>query len=51
MRIVCWQTILMKYHTLLLSKTRKLMLQNLPSAAGVIGASRVKVDVHVRTLS
>ena len=23
MRIVCWQTILMKYHTLFLSKTRK----------------------------
>ena len=23
MRIVCWQTILMKYHTLILSKTRK----------------------------
>ena len=23
MRIVCWQTILMKYHTLLLSKIRK----------------------------
>ena len=37
MRIVCWQTILMKYHTLLFSKIRK-DAQNLSSAAVVIGA-------------
>ena len=48
MRIVCWQTILMKYHTLLFSKIRKnvaklgKMLQNLSSAAVVIGVLRVK---------
>ena len=54
MRIVCWQTILMKYHALFLSKTRKdvakytlflpkkleKMSQNLLSAAVVIGALR-----------
>ena len=38
MRIVCWQTILMKYHTLFLSKTRKDIAK---SAAGVSGALRV----------
>ena len=42
MTIVCQQTILMKYHTLLFLKLGK-MLQNLSSAAGVIGALRVKV--------
>ena len=41
MRIVCWQTILMKYHALFFRKSRK-MLQNLSSAAVVIGALRVK---------
>ena len=42
MRIVCcWQTILMKYHTLFFSKLGK-MLQNLSSAAVVTGALRVK---------
>ena len=40
MRIVCWQTILMKYHTLFFRKLGK-MLQNLSSAAVVIGAYRV----------
>ena len=40
MRIVCWQTILMKYHTLFFWKLEK-MSQNLLSAAVVIGALRV----------
>ena len=39
MRIVCWQTILMKYNTLILSKTEK-DVENLSSAAVVIGALR-----------
>ena len=39
--IVCWQTILMKYHTLSFQQLEK-MSQNLPSAAVVIGALRVK---------
>ena len=41
MKIVCWQTILMKYHTLFFWKFGK-MSQNLSSAAVVIGALRVK---------
>ena len=41
MGIVCWQTILMKYHTLFFSKT-KTMSQNLSSAAVVIGTLRVR---------
>ena len=41
MRIVCWQTILMKYHTLFFRKLGK-MSQNVSSAAVVIGALRVK---------
>ena len=41
MRIVCWQTILMKYHTLFFHKLGK-MSQNLLSAAVVNGALRVK---------
>ena len=41
MGIVCWQTILMKYHTLFFSKIGK-VLQILSSAAVVIGALRVK---------
>ena len=36
MRIVCWQAILMKYHTLFFSKVEN-MSQNLSSAAVVIG--------------
>ena len=40
MRIVCWQTILLKYHALFLSKLGK-MSQNVSSAAVVIGALRV----------
>ena len=42
MRIVCWQRILMKYHALFFRKLRK-TLQNLSSAAVVIGALRVKI--------
>ena len=42
MRIVCWQTILMKYNTLFFRKVRK-MSQNLSSAAVVIGALRIKI--------
>ena len=41
MRIVCWQTILMKYHTLFFRKLLK-MSQNLSSAAVVIGSLKVK---------
>ena len=37
MRFVCWQTILMKYHTLFFFET-----QNLSSDAVVIGALMVK---------
>ena len=44
MRIVCWQTILMKYHTLFFRKLGK-MSQNLSSAAVVIGALRVKSEI------
>ena len=40
MRIVCWQTILMKYHTLFFLKIRK-DISNLSPAAVVIGALRV----------
>ena len=39
MRILCWHMILLNYHILLLSKIKK-MLQNLSSAAVVIGALR-----------
>ena len=42
MGIVCWQTILMKYHALFIQKFAK-MSQNLSSAALVIGALRVKL--------
>ena len=42
MRIVCWQTILMKFHTLFFQKSGK-MSQNLSSAAVVIGALRVQL--------
>ena len=46
MRIVCWQTILKKYHALFFSKKEK-MSQNLSSAAVVIGALRVNSDNQV----
>ena len=39
--LICWQTILMKYHTLFFRKLGK-MSQNLSCAAVVIGALRVK---------
>ena len=39
MGIVCWQTILLKYHTLFFSKIGK----DLSSAAVVIGALRVNI--------
>ena len=42
MRIVCWQTILMKYHDLFFRKFGK-MVKNLLSAAVMIGALRVKL--------
>ena len=41
MRIVCWQTILLKYHTFFFRKLGKTQ-QNLSSAAVLIGALRVK---------
>ena len=41
MRIVCEQTVLMKYHTLFFLKLGK-MSQNLSSAADMIGGLRVK---------
>ena len=41
MRIVCWQTILKKYHTFFFKLEK--MLQNLSSAAVVIGALRVNL--------
>ena len=41
MRIVCWQAILMKYHTLFFQKLGKIS-HKLSSAAVVIGALRVK---------
>ena len=44
MRILCWQMILMKYPTLFFLKKLEKMLQNLSSAAVVIGALRVKVN-------
>ena len=47
MRFVCWQTILMKYHTLFFRKLGK-MSQNLSSAAVVIGALRVSVKTRIR---
>ena len=41
MGIVCWQTILMKHHTLFFQNLGK-MLQKLSSAAVVIGALMIK---------
>ena len=45
MRIVCWQAIPMKYHTLFFRKLGK-MPENLSSAAVAIGALRVKKLIH-----
>ena len=42
LKITCWQTILMKYHTLFCRKLGK-MLQNLSFAAVVIGALRFNI--------
>ena len=50
MRIVCWQTILMKYHTLFFFKLGK-MSPNLSSAAVLIGALRVNLVTLLETLS
>ena len=47
MRIVCWQSILMKYHTLFISIS-KMMSQNSLSAAVVIDALRVNVKLELR---
>ena len=44
MRIVCWQMILMKHHTLFFQKLGK-MSQNMLSTVVVIGALRVGKDV------
>ena len=41
MRIVCWQTTLMKYHTLFFQKLGK-MSQNVSSAAVGMDALRIK---------
>ena len=49
MRIVCWQTILMKYHTLFFQKLGKI-LQNLSSAAVVIGTLRVNFEKKINRL-
>ena len=45
MRIACWQTILMKYHSLFLSKIRK-DVAKMSSAAVMIGALRVSCDIR-----
>ena len=42
MRIICWQMILMKYHTLFFIRNLGKILQNLTSDAGVIDALRVR---------
>ena len=44
MRIVCWQTILLKYHTLFFSKIRK-DVAKVSSAAVVIGALRINTEL------
>ena len=49
MRIVCWQAILLKYHTLFFPKLGK-MSQNLSSVAVVIGALWVKKRIRFRIL-
>ena len=49
MRIVSWQTILVEYQPYFFRKLRK-MLQNLSSAAVVIGALRVKLSNIIVTI-
>ena len=49
MRIVCWQTILTKYHTLFFRKLGK-TVQNLLSVLVLIGALRVNRTSLVRQL-
>ena len=49
MRVICRQTIFMKYHTLFFRKLGK-MSQNVSSAAVVIGALKVKVQQPVISL-
>ena len=46
MRIICWQTILMKYHTLFFFWKLWKISENLSSAAVVIGSLRVKIWPH-----
>ena len=48
MKIVCWQTILVKYHTLIFRRFGKI-LKNLSSAAVVIGALRVMPQLNKPT--
>ena len=47
MTIVCWQTILMKNHTLVFFRKLRKMSQNLSSATVVIGALMVKAGFTV----
>ena len=47
MRIVCWQTILIKYHTFFFQKLGK-MSQKLSSAAVVIGALRINFNIMLK---
>ena len=44
-KIVCWQTILMNYQNFFFFEELENMLQNLSSAAVVIGALRVNLKV------
>ena len=46
MRIVCWQTILLKYHTLFLSKIRK-DVAKFVACCSLIGALRVNYGIHL----
>ena len=50
MKIVCWQTILMRYHTLFFRKLGK-MSQNVSSAAVVIAVLRARLVLVTDTLS
>ena len=50
MRIVCQQTILMKYHIPYFFQKLVKLSQNLSSAAVVIGALRVKKNMHSKGL-
>ena len=47
MRIVCWHTILMKYHTSFFFEKLGKMSPNLSSVAVVIGAFRVKCTMYI----